>query len=196
MIGALAMGAIMPSSIRLAELEQKSAMAGMAKSVLAGRGLMMRAAALALLGGTLLTGGCTSIRDHRGYLVDKALLDSVMVGIDNRQSVEHTLGRPTFVSQFGRESWYYVAIDTKQAAFMRPRTTGEMVLRVRFDPQGNVASLDRAGMDKVVRLNPDGSFTPTLGKKRTFFEDLFGNIGSVGTGIGASGQPGSNTGGS
>jgi len=169
-------------------LEQKKAMAG--KSLWAGRGLAMGAAAL-----TLLAGGCASIKDHRGYLVDTALVDSVMVGIDNRQSVEHTLGRPTFVSQYGTESWYYVAIDTKQAAFKRPRPTSEMILRVRFDGNGNVARLDRAGTEKVVHLNPDGSYTETLGKKRTFFEDLFGNIGTVGTGIGGSGQPGSNTGG-
>jgi hypothetical protein len=93
--------------------------------------------------------------------VDTALVDSVMVGIDNRQSVEHTLGRPTFVSQYGKEAWYYVSIDTKQTAFHRPRPTAETVLRVSFDPQGNVARLDRAGTEKVVRLNPDGSFTPT-----------------------------------
>jgi outer membrane protein assembly factor BamE (lipoprotein component of BamABCDE complex) len=176
-------------------LEQKNAMAGKmaageTKTVLAGRKLAMGAAVL-----TLLVGGCSSIRDHRGYLVDTALVDSVMVGIDNRQSVEHTLGRPTFVSQYGTESWYYVAIDTKQAAFKRPRATSEMILRVRFDDKGNVARLDRAGAEKVVNLNPDGTFTETLGKKRTFFEDLFGNIGTVGTGAGASAGPSSNTGG-
>lgn len=153
-------------------------------------GLGMGAAVLALL-----AGGCTAIRDHRGYLVDTALVDSVMVGIDNRQSVEHTLGRPTFVSQYGKEAWYYVAMDTKQTAFHRPRTTAETILRVSFDQQGNVARLDRAGTEKVVRLNPDGTYTPTLGKKRSFFEDLFGNIGTVGTGVGGSGGPGGNTGG-
>jgi outer membrane protein assembly factor BamE (lipoprotein component of BamABCDE complex) len=166
------------------QLEQKTVMR--VKTV----GLVMGAAAL-----SLLAGGCTAIKDHRGYLVDTALVDSVMVGIDNRQSVEHTLGRPTFVSQYGKEAWYYVSIDTKQTAFHRPRPTAETVLRVSFDPQGNVARLDRAGTEKVVRLNPDGSFTPTLGKKRSFFEDLFGNIGTVGTGMGGGGAPGSNTGG-
>ncbi len=39
--------------------------------------------------GTL--GACSSIKDHRGYLVDQPLLDSVQPGIDNRQSVERTL---------------------------------------------------------------------------------------------------------
>jgi hypothetical protein len=100
-------------------LEQKTVMR--VKTV----GLVMGAAAL-----SLLAGGCTAIKDHRGYLVDTALVDSVMVGIDNRQSVEHTLGRPTFVSQYGKEAWYYVSIDTKQTAFHRPRPTAETVLRV------------------------------------------------------------------
>jgi outer membrane protein assembly factor BamE (lipoprotein component of BamABCDE complex) len=142
----------------------------------------------ATLGLVVLAGGCTSIRDHRGYLMDTALVDSVQPHIDNRTSVERTLGRPTWVSQFGSQDWYYVSVDTKQGAFRRPHTYQQTVLRVRFDPQGNVATIDRAGMDKVVRLNPDGKETPTLGRNRSFLEDLFGNIGAVGApGMGGSG---------
>jgi len=139
--------------------------------------------------------GCSSIKDHRGYLVDQALVDSVQPGIDNRTSVERTLGRPTFVSQFGEPVWYYVAIDTKQAAFTRPRPFNELALKVHFDPAGNVTRLEKTGMEKVVILDPDGRKTPTLGAHRTFFEDLFGNIGTVGSGLGGQGPNGDNTGG-
>jgi outer membrane protein assembly factor BamE (lipoprotein component of BamABCDE complex) len=125
-------------------------------------------------------GGCASIKDHRGYLVDNALVDSVQAGIDNKTSVERTLGRPTFISQFGEPAWYYVSVDTRQAAFSRPRSHQQMIMRVRFDPQGNVVSVDKRGMEQVVNLDPDGDKTPTLGKERTFLEDLFGNIGTVG----------------
>ena len=103
-------------------------------------------------------------------------------GVDNKASVQATLGRPTFASQFGDPSWYYVAVDTRQFAFKRPRPTSEMVLRVRFDANGKVLGVDKAGMDKVVALNPDKGKTPTLGRNRTLLEDLFGNIGVVGTG--------------
>jgi outer membrane protein assembly factor BamE (lipoprotein component of BamABCDE complex) len=147
----------------------------------------------ALLGLAVLTGGCTSIRDHRGYLIDTALVDSIQPKIDNRTSVERTLGRPTWISQFGSKDWYYVSVDTKQAAFRRPRTAAQTVLRVRFDPTGNVAAVDRAGMEKVARLSPDGKITPTLGRDRSFLQDLFGNIGAVGApgmGGGAGGAPG------
>ena len=144
----------------------------------------------------LLASGCASIRDHRGYLIDTALIDSVLAGVDNRTSVERALGRPTFVSQFGEPSWYYVSQDTRQTAFKRPQTQGQTILRVRFDAAGNVAGVDRAGMERVARLDPDGHKTETLGRNRGFLEDLFGNIGSVGApGVGGEGGGGGGGGG-
>ena len=61
--------------------------------------------------GALVLGasGCTRVRTHQGYQVDKLLVDSVQPGIDNRASVEGTLGRPTFTSQFGEQEWYYIS---------------------------------------------------------------------------------------
>ncbi|MCW1430856.1 outer membrane protein assembly factor BamE [Novosphingobium sp. JCM 18896] len=142
-----------------------------------GRIVMLGAATLGL---AVLVGGCSSIRDHRGYLIDTALVDSIQPQVDNRTSVEKTLGRPTWVSQFGAQDWYYVSVDTKQAAFKRPKTYQQTVLRVRFDQGGNVAAVDKAGVEKVARISPDGKVTPTLGRERSFIEDLFGNIGAVG----------------
>ncbi|MCB2079755.1 MAG: outer membrane protein assembly factor BamE [Novosphingobium sp.] len=134
----------------------------------------------ATLGLAVLTGGCSSIRDHRGYLVDNTLIDAIQPGIDNRLSVERTLGRPTFVSQFGDKDWYYVSVNTARPPFRKPHTEKETILRVRFDPAGNVAGVDRKGMEQVARISPDGDKTPTLGRDRSFLEDLFGNVGAVG----------------
>jgi outer membrane protein assembly factor BamE (lipoprotein component of BamABCDE complex) len=139
---------------------------------------------LGLMATTLLAGGCTSMREHRGFLIDQALVDSVLPGVDNKSSVERTLGRPTLASQFGEVSWYYVGTDTKQLAFRRPVTSAQTVLRVRFDAKGTVIAVDKAGMEKVARIEPDKDLTPTLGRKRSLLEDLFGNIGTVGTGGG------------
>lgn len=144
-------------------------------------GLKIRTAGL-VLALAALTGGCSSIRDHRGYLVDQTLLDSVQPGIDNRLSVERTLGRPTFVSQFGQKDYYYISQVVRTPPFRRPRTTEQTVLRVRFDEAGNVAAVDRRGMEQVARISPDGHKTPTLGRERGLLEDLFGNIGAVGAG--------------
>lgn len=144
-----------------------------------------------LAAATVLTGlasGCASIKDHRGYMIDQGLVESVQPGVDNRQSVERSLGRPTFVSQWGVPSWYYVSVDTRQRPFARPRTKDQTILRIRFDAKGNVAAVDKAGPEKIARLDPDGKKTPTLGRDRGFLEDLFGNIGTVGApGMGGQG---------
>ncbi|MCJ2188647.1 outer membrane protein assembly factor BamE [Novosphingobium beihaiensis] len=140
-----------------------------------------------------LAAGCSSIRDHRGYLIDHTLLDSVQPGIDNRLSVEKTLGRPTFVSQFGTKDYYYVSQVVKTPPFGRPRTADETILRVRFDDAGNVTAVDKRGMEQVARISPNGDKTPTLGRHRSLLEDLFGNIGAVGAG-GVGGGPATPTG--
>jgi outer membrane protein assembly factor BamE (lipoprotein component of BamABCDE complex) len=151
----------------------------------------MRLELLAMAGLMSLVGGCTTtIRDHRGFLVDQALVDTVAPGIDNKASVERTLGRPTFTSQYGDPSWYYVSIDTSQPPFHGPRPTKETVLRVRFDANGNVTSINQANVSQVAQIKPAREITPTLGRKRSFFEDLFGNIGTVSAMGGQGGGPG------
>jgi outer membrane protein assembly factor BamE (lipoprotein component of BamABCDE complex) len=84
-----------------------------------------------------------------------------------------------------------VSRDVNQVAFRNPRVTKQTTLIVRFDQKGNVASVQRTGRELVMNLDPTGKKTPTLGRKRSFFEELFGNIGSVGA-PGLPGQGGDN----
>ncbi|QZD96166.1 outer membrane protein assembly factor BamE [Qipengyuania gelatinilytica] len=135
------------------------------------------------------TAACSSIREPRGYVVDNALVNTVQPGIDNQRSVEMTLGRPTFTSQFGEPTWYYVSSTTGRKPFVRPRVEQHQVLAVKFDAAGNVVAADRSGIDQVVYLTPDGDETPTLGRERTFLQDLFGNIGTVSQGLPGGGGP-------
>ncbi len=143
---------------------------------------------IALVAAALTAGGCSSIRENRGYIVDQTLVSAIQPGIDNQQSVTATLGRPTFTSQFGDPTWYYVSSVTGRKPFVRPKIATHNVLAVKFDAAGNVVSADKSGIEQVAYLTPDGAETPTLGRERSFFEDLFGNIGQVGApGAGAPG---------
>ncbi|WP_234715663.1 outer membrane protein assembly factor BamE [Sphingopyxis macrogoltabida] len=137
----------------------------------------------------LTAGGCTQMKGRQGYVVDPVLTQAITPGVDNRESVEKTLGRPTFVGQFSNNEYYYVSRETRQLAFANPRPIAQQVLRVRFDPAGNVAAVDKTGLELVSKLNPEGDKTPTLGRHRSFFEDIFGNIGAVGA-PGAGAPPG------
>lgn len=144
-------------------------------------------AALAAAG--LAVSGCAGFRESRGYILDEQLASAVQVGTDNKTSVERTLGRPTFTGQFNENEWYYVSRQTSTFAFRNPRVTDQTVLRVRFDAAGNVSGVDRTGEEKIVGIDPYGRTTPTLGRRKSFFEEFFGNIGTVG-GVGAPGASG------
>jgi outer membrane protein assembly factor BamE (lipoprotein component of BamABCDE complex) len=139
----------------------------------------MRVTTIALA--AALLAGCAATRGHKGAVLDTQLASSIQPGIDNKASVEKLLGRPTLTGQFNPNDWYYVSRDVQQVAFRNPRTTRQTVLRVRFDAAGNVTSVDRSGRELVLALDPADRKTPTLGRKRSFFDELFGNIGTVGS---------------
>lgn len=129
--------------------------------------------------GAALLAGCMGIRDHRGAVIDKELASAIQVGVDNKESVAKTLGRPSFVGQFNPNDWYYVSRHTKTIPLRGPGVTDQTILHVRFDPAGNVAAVDRTGKELIASVSPTKDKTPTLGRKRGFFEELFGNITSM-----------------
>jgi outer membrane protein assembly factor BamE (lipoprotein component of BamABCDE complex) len=129
----------------------------------------------------LALAGCTRVRDHKGYIVDNTLVDSVAAGVDNRDSVSKTLGRPSFASEWdGGATWYYVARDTRQLAFSTPHPVSQMLLTVRFAPNGEVASVQRTGLETIRDVRLYGDKTPVRGSDRGFFAELFGNINAGG----------------
>ena len=132
-----------------------------------------------LVGATTLAGCGLSIREHRGYVMDEQLTSGIQVGTDNKQSVERTLGRPSFTGTFEQNDWYYVSRDTRAFAFRNPRVTDQTVLHVRFDPAGNVAAVNQTDETLIAAINPNNDRTPTLGRDRSFFEELFNNIGTI-----------------
>lgn len=136
---------------------------------------------IAVAAATLVT-GCATNRVHKGAVIDMQLASSIQPGVDNKASVEKLLGRPSFAGQFTPNDWYYISRDTDQLAFRNPRPSRQTVLHVIFDPKGNVASVDRTGKELVMNVDPSHRSTPTLGRKKSFFDELFSNIGNVSSG--------------
>ena len=132
---------------------------------------------------------CAPLRSHQGYVVDADLLNSVQPGVDNRQSVLATLGQPSFASQFNQGDWYYISRDSRNYAFNTPKPKEQVTVQISFDENGNVSAIRKSGVEQVASISPTKKTTPTLGRDRGFFADLFGNIGTVGA-AGAGAGPG------
>jgi outer membrane protein assembly factor BamE (lipoprotein component of BamABCDE complex) len=150
--------------------------------------LVLFKGSIAFAAAVVLTGcAATTMNSHKGAVIDPQLASSIQPGVDNKASVEKLLGRPTFTGEFTPNDWYYVSRDVRQFAFRNPSVTKQTALHVRFDQAGNVAAVERTGKELVMNVNPTKRSTPTLGRQRSFFEELFGNIGTVGS----AGLPGS-----
>ena len=138
-----------------------------------------RSTALLLSVAALGLDGCTRIVDHQGYMADKVLIAGIQPGIDNRDSVQKTLGRPSIASEFdGGANWYYWSRQTSQFAAGNPRPVEQILLTVRFSPDGDVTSVAKTQRETIRKVSLYGRTTPTLGRKRNFFTELFGNIGA------------------
>ena len=107
----------------------------------------------------MLLGGCAQIHLHKGVVLDSQLASGIQPGVDNKDSVEKTLGRPSFTGQFTPNDWYYVSRDVNQVAFRNPQVRQQTVLLVRFDQKGNVASVQRTGQELVMNVKPTGKQT-------------------------------------
>lgn len=145
---------------------------------------------IAALAGIVLA-GCTPLRSHQGYIVDADLVNAIHPGVDNRDSVLATLGHPTFAAQFNQGDWYYLSRDSRNYAYNLPKVRDQLTMQISFDSKGNVTAVRRSGADQVASITPMKKTTPTLGRKRSFFSELFGNIGTVGApGMGGGAGPG------
>jgi len=138
---------------------------------------LIKVSAIALA--AMMATGCANNRVHKGAVIDRELASTIQPGIDNKDSVRKILGGPTFAGEFTPNDWYYLSRDTNQFAFRNPRPIKQSLLLVRFDQGGNVSSIEHTGKELVVNIDPTKRSTPTLGRKRSFFDELFGGIGSV-----------------
>jgi outer membrane protein assembly factor BamE (lipoprotein component of BamABCDE complex) len=149
--------------------------------------LIAAALAAALLA---TTGACTRIRDVKGYISDETLIATLKPGVDNKSSVQKTLGRPTVISEVDPNRWFYVSQLTRQLAFLNPKPETHQVLVVSFDAKGNLVKTEKLGRDQIVSVDASGDKTPTRGKESSLWENLFGDIGRYGPAGGAAGGGG------
>ena len=143
--------------------------------------MQSRLLAVVAIAATVVTAGCARVPGRQGFILDQTLASGIKPGVDNKASVQATLGRPTFIGQFDPADWYYVARETRQWAFNSPKPSAQTVLHVRFDDAGNVAMVNKQGLEQVASIRPSRDRTPTLGRERSFFQEVFGNIGQVGS---------------
>lgn len=131
-----------------------------------------------------------SPRQLRGHLVEEEDLSQLVVGTSTRQDVEALLGSPSATGTFDSSEWFYIGGMTRQRPGRELAIEDQRVVRIRFNPDNRVAEIARLGRDDGRQVAVVRRVTPSPGNERTLMQQLFGNIGRVGPGIGNQPQTG------
>lgn len=132
---------------------------------------------LALVFVTALASCSAQFRNH-GYTPTETELSEVLVGVDTKETVAQSIGRPTSSGLLEGSGWYYVESRWRHFAWKAPQEIEREVLAVSFDEDGVVENIERFGLEdgRVVVLSR--RVTSTNIKGVSFLRQLFGNLGN------------------
>ena len=139
--------------------------------------LLVRLAAMALLGVTV--SGCTSIGEefHRGYLLDERALASVKPGMSAEQVLQ-TMGSPSTVSTVGNRNWYYISqTSARRVQFLGETVTDQKVAAVYFTPGLRVERVALYGIQDGKVFDFISRTTTSSGQEASFVGQLFDGLG-------------------
>ncbi len=120
---------------------------------------------------------CAPIRATRGNIVEDEKVAELQVGASTVNDVLDVLGTPTTVGTFNERVWYYIGQRTERMSFFEPDIIERRVLMVAFDETGVLQQMEERGLDDAQDVELVERETPTLGRRITFFEQMFGNLG-------------------
>jgi outer membrane protein assembly factor BamE (lipoprotein component of BamABCDE complex) len=129
-----------------------------------------------------------SPRQFRGHVVDDEQVSQIVAGVTSRADVEALLGSPSATGTFESNEWFYIGGVTRQRPARTLQLVEQRVVMVRFNNAGTVQEVRRLGLEDRRDIQVVERVTPSPGTERSFMQQLFGNIGRVGGGLGQTPQ--------
>ena len=124
-----------------------------------------------------LLNSCISQKLVHGNLPEAKLVSILKVGIDSKKTTTQILGEPTFKGVLGDNSFYYVGTVNSKLAFFNPRLDSQFVLELNFDKNNKLKKLYLYDEKESIDVSMSSLETVHSGKKLTFLQQIFGNIG-------------------
>ena len=124
----------------------------------------------------------------RGNLPDPERLSELVPGETTRDDILASLGSPSSVNTFGKETWYYISEIVEIVAFLSPKVLERKVLIVEFNPKSQMTQVVTLGLEAGRELIHVERITPTFGQKLTVLDQIIGNFNRFKTGKKTKGQ--------
>jgi outer membrane protein assembly factor BamE (lipoprotein component of BamABCDE complex) len=138
------------------------------------------------LGLALLVAGalsaCSPMYRYHGYIPSESELAALVVGQTTREEVIALVGAPTAKGLIDGDAFYYVRSRFRDYGYRASREVEREVLVISFAPSGQVANVERFGLEdgNVVALSR--RVTDDNLRDTTFIRQLLGNVGQFDAG--------------
>ncbi len=130
----------------------------------------------------VLVAGCSAIYRNHGYIPPEEDLANILPGVDTRETVAASVGRPGVSGIVDSSGWYYVRSRFRTFAYQAPEEIDRQVLAISFDPSGVVTNIELFGLERG-RIVPLSRRVTTENTKGVgFLRQAFGNLGRFDTG--------------
>ncbi len=129
----------------------------------------------------VLTACATIVRQH-GYIPPQEDLQAILVGVDTRDSVEASIGKPTTSGVLREGSWFYIGSKVRHFGALKPKEIDRQVLAIRFDEAGTVQNIERFGLERGQVVVLSRRVTETTVRDVTFIRQLIRNFGRLDAG--------------
>jgi len=124
------------------------------------RTIKVGAAALAVV----MVGACSPRVASLGNAPRQEMLAKLKPG-QSKAQVRRTLGSPSSIAMFDKNTWYYISKREETYAFFKPRVKKQKVLIVRFSNVGTVKEISTLGLADAREVKYVESETPTMGRE-------------------------------
>ena len=126
-----------------------------------------------------LIAACSPTYDFHGYTPSQHELRPIKVGETTQQEVLEAVGRPISTGFLANDTWYYVSANIRRIAFREPEFTERQVVAISFNEEGQVANIERFGLEKGRPVVLSRRITETDLGRLTIVEQLMRSFGRI-----------------
>lgn len=125
---------------------------------------------------------CSATFEDHGYVPTDSDLEDIIIGVDSRESVAQTVGRPTSIGVLASGGWYYTQSRWRHFAYKAPKVIDRQVVAITFTDDGVVENIERFTLadGRVVPLSR--RVTDSNIKGISLISQLLGNLGNFSAG--------------
>ncbi len=127
----------------------------------------------------LVTASCSATFQNHGYVPSEEDVANLVVGVDNRATVDDVIGSPSASGVLSDGDYYYIRSRIRTFGMFRPKVVERQVLAISFDDADTVANIERFSLadGNIVPLTRRVTDSSVVGNG--FLRQILGNFGNL-----------------